>query len=184
MIRWLIFGGVHDPGLTQIFVTSVADQLPVLAEAQRYHFGWHPSELWPSESPVQALPVGVIAFSAGVVAAGALLQSWQQAGGRVAGLLALDGWGVPLWGNYPIFRLSHDRFTHRSSMLLGGGPLNFYADPAVPHLTLWRDPQSVVGWQIDITNDYVVEASSALAFIHRAIADIQDHVSLQDHVSK
>ena len=30
--------------------------------------------------------------------------------------------------------------------MLGSGLDNFYADPAVEHLTLWRSPQTVTGW--------------------------------------
>ena len=53
-------------------------------------------------------------------------------------LIAFDGWGVPLVGNFPIYRISHDQFTHWSSELLGKGDKSFYADPPVEHLDLWR----------------------------------------------
>lgn len=67
-------------------------------------------------------------------------------GGQIKALIALDGWGVPLGGNFPIYRLSHDSFTHWSSALLGGGTESFYADPPVEHLELWRSPQTTKGW--------------------------------------
>jgi hypothetical protein len=96
-----------------------------------------------------ALPVIFISFSAGVVGAIAAAWQWQLAGGNVRAFIAIDGWGVPLWGNFPIHRLSHDFFTHWSSLLLGSGQNSFYAEPPVEHLTMWRSPQTVQGWQVD-----------------------------------
>ena len=54
---------------------------------------------------------------------------------------------MPLTGNFPIYRVSHDYFTHWSSGLLGAGYKGFYADPEVEHLDLWRSPANVYGWQ-------------------------------------
>ncbi len=90
----------------------------------------------------------IIGFSAGVVGAWgtAIALSVEY---QIKALIAIDGWGVPLWGNFPIYRLSHDYYTHWSSCLLGGGNENFYAEPAVEHLELWRSPQYTRGWQID-----------------------------------
>ena len=34
--------------------------------------------------------------------------------------------------------------------MLGGGHNNFYADPAVEHLEMWRSPQTVQGWWVDL----------------------------------
>ncbi|NJO19264.1 MAG: hypothetical protein HC838_03205, partial [Spirulinaceae cyanobacterium RM2_2_10] len=73
-------------------------------------------------------------------------QLWQQRGGRVAALIAVDGWGVPDLGATPLYRLSHDHFTHWSSALLGAGAAGFWAEPAVEHLQLWRSPQTISGW--------------------------------------
>ncbi len=89
-----------------------------------------------------------LCFSAGVVGAIAAAWAWQLQGGTVKAFIAVDGWGVPLSGDFPIYRLSHDWFTHWSSALLGGGETSFYADPAVPHLELWRSPQSAFGWSV------------------------------------
>lgn len=86
-----------------------------------------------------------ISFSAGVVGAIGAAWGWQQMGGTVNALIALDGWGVPLYGDFPIYRLSHDYFTHWSSALLGGGDESFYASPPVEHLDLWRSPKTVTG---------------------------------------
>lgn len=72
--------------------------------------------------------------------------AWQRLGGTVNAVLAIDGWGVPLVGGFPVHRLSHDSFTHWSSALLGAGEDSFYADPGVAHLELWRSPQTAHGW--------------------------------------
>lgn len=98
---------------------------------------------------VGTLPLVWIAFSAGVVGALGAAQGWQWRGGRVRGFYALDGWGMPLGGKFPMYRLSHDRFTHRTSLPLGAGRWNFYADPSVEHWDLWRSPAQVWGWSID-----------------------------------
>jgi hypothetical protein len=87
-----------------------------------------------------------LSFSAGVVGAIGAAWQWQQSGGKVLALIALDGWGMPALGNFPLHRLSHDEFTHWSSALLGGGEDSFYADPPVAHLDLWQAPDRVIGW--------------------------------------
>ncbi|RUR87323.1 hypothetical protein DSM107007_15080 [Nostoc sp. PCC 7120 = FACHB-418] len=53
-------------------------------------------------------------------------------------------------------------------MLLGSGQTNFYAEPPVEHLTMWRSPQTVQGWQVDM---YVKNTTSntrltAAEFLH------------------
>ena len=94
-------------------------------------------------------PIIFISFSAGVVGAIGAAYLWQLLGGRVKAFIAIDGWGVPLQGNFPIHRMSHDYFTHWSSCLLGSGQNNFYAQPAVDHLCMWKSPQTVQGWWVD-----------------------------------
>ncbi|MEO1593083.1 MAG: hypothetical protein AAFU71_17590 [Cyanobacteria bacterium J06632_22] len=193
MVQWIIFEGMHAPALTTAFLAAVATAHPNLKTAPRHQPDvwlnmWPtvvaPKRIWPypnGQAIQQHRPqlasnsaaLGVIAFSAGVVAAVEHLRQWQQTGGQVAGLVALDGWGVPLNHDYPTFRLSHDQFTHRSSLLLGSGPVNFYADPAVPHLTLWEAPQTVTGWQVDTHRGHIVQASSALEFLTQAIDQIE-----------
>ncbi|MBD2232200.1 hypothetical protein [Phormidium tenue] len=86
------------------------------------------------------------AFSAGCVGAAALATHWHRYQGPVLALLMVDGWGVPRDPEVPTYRLSHDRTTHHTSRCLGSGDIDFYADPAVPHLHLWQQPQSVEGW--------------------------------------
>ncbi|MEH1911499.1 hypothetical protein [Nostoc sp.] len=94
-------------------------------------------------------PLIFISFSAGVVGAIGAACLWQLLGGRVKAFIAIDGWGVPLQGNFPIHRMSHDYFTHWSSCLLGSGQNNFYAQPAVDHLSMWKSPQTVQGCWVD-----------------------------------
>lgn len=94
-------------------------------------------------------PIIFISFSAGVVGAIGAAHLWQLLGGRVKAFIAIDGWGVPLQGNFPIHRMSHDYFTHWSSCLLGCGQNNFYAEPAVDHLCIWKSPQTVQGCWVD-----------------------------------
>lgn len=147
----LICPGIHDPQLTQQFVQSfcsLGTQRWLIFPAQKYpayssvdildflqkHLG----------DPAQASPLLFISFSAGVVGAMGAATMWQMQSGRVKGLIALDGWGVPLFGSFPMHRISHDAFTHWSSALLGR-PDSFYAEPAVEHLELWRSPNTALG---------------------------------------
>lgn len=88
------------------------------------------------------------AFSAGCVGAVTLATYWQRWRGPVQALFLVDGWGVPRSPTVPVYRLSHDRFTHDTSGLLGAGEVNFYAEPAVPHRYLWQHPQAVTGWSV------------------------------------
>lgn len=104
-----------------------------------------------------------ISFSAGVVGAIGAAKSWQRLGGTVAALIALDGWGVPLYGDFPIHRLSHDAFTDWSSAGWGGGKERFYADPAVDHLQLWRSPHTTDGYWITESVDGRVNSRTTTA---------------------
>ncbi|WP_323353115.1 hypothetical protein [Leptolyngbya sp. CCNP1308] len=88
------------------------------------------------------------AFSAGCVGAAALATHWQRHRGPVLSLLMVDGWGVPRDPEVPLYRLSHDRTTHDTSRWLGAGEIDFYADPPVPHVHLWQQPQAVMGWAV------------------------------------
>lgn len=96
----------------------------------------------------QKIPIIFISFSAGVAGAIGAAWGWQMLGGIVQAFIAFDGWGVPLYGNFPIYRLSHDYFTHWSSALLGKGQESFYADPEVAHLQLWQKPDVCQGWWV------------------------------------
>lgn len=162
-MKIIICPGIHEPELTARLITEwlnpVADRA-ISQEAENILV--FPGEGLLTLSAVHILeflsdrlgnelklPVIFVSFSAGVVGAIAAAVKWQQAGGDVKAFIAIDGWGMPLWGNFPIHRLSHDYFTHWSSALLGGGQNNFYAEPAVDHLTIWRSPQTVKGYWVD-----------------------------------
>lgn len=151
--------GVHDSLLTQSFLQGLESELPENFSSQRLIF---PTEDSPAYSAfhvrkflhsqlgasLKSTSVLFLAFSAGVVAALGAALALQLEGGTVRGLIAVDGWGVPLYGNFPVYRFSHDYFTHWSSSLLGAGEASFYCDPPVAHLELWRSPQTARGWWV------------------------------------
>jgi hypothetical protein len=157
----IICPGLHDSVITQSFLEGLRTLL-----SNRLNFT-HPENLlvFPTQdypalsalhivqflrdhlgSPQTTSPLVFISFSAGVVGSIGAAWGWQLLGGHVKAFIALDGWGVPLFGNFSIHRLSHDFYTHWSSAVLGSGEDSFYADPAVEHLELWRSPQIVQGW--------------------------------------
>jgi len=158
-MKLIICPGFHSSDLTTNFLKSLfsgADQLSGLDLENNYYCfptdkypsysGWHLYHWLGAQPNLWGEELILIAFSAGVVASigAALALSWQ--GVKIKALVALDGWGVPLWANFPIYRFSHDYFTHRSSALLGSGQESFYASPAVDHLQLWSMPESCLGW--------------------------------------
>lgn len=171
--------GVHEPHLTDCFIQGLASVTAINP------FAWwiFPTDLYPAYSGLDILcwmhqqlnqpdwqtPIAMIAFSAGVVGAIAAAHGWQTIGGTIQVFIALDGWGVPLWGDFPICRLSHDPFTHWSSALLGAGESSFYADPAVEHLELWRSPHLVQGWQnaANAQPTRAIAASFIATLLHR-----------------
>lgn len=171
----IICPGVHAPGLSDRFLAALNQQLqpagivpPVLPEqvlpTQRYA-PFNGLAVW---SFVQATaepqsPLLLIGFSAGVVGAIAAAQLWQAQGRTVAALIAMDGWGVPQVGNFPLHRLSHDYFTHWSSAVLGAGQDSFYADPPVDHLDLWQFPDRAVGVRVSPSGG--TRQTTAIAFI-------------------
>lgn len=141
--------GFHPPELTEGFIAGLSiprDRLLVLPTRDYPPYLGNRILAFLENSVETTTPVLFIAFSAGVVGAISAAWGWQARSGRVKAFIALDGWGVPLFGNFPIHRLSHDYFTHWSSRGLGGGEESFYADPGVEHLQLWRSPQTTDGW--------------------------------------
>ncbi|NMG09831.1 hypothetical protein [Brasilonema sp. UFV-L1] len=122
-------------------------------------------------------PVVFISFSAGVVGAILAAHKWQQIGGYVKAFIAIDGWGVPVWGNFPIHRMSHDYFTHWSSSVLGSGENNFYADPAVEHHQMWRSPQTVQGYWVNssLGESLPKERLSAAEFLQLLLRRYEDN---------
>ena len=171
--------GVHEPHLTECFIQGLASVTAINT------FSWlvFPTDRYPAYSALDILhwmhqqlnqtglqtPIAIIAFSAGIVGAIAAAHGWQAIGGTIQVFIALDGWGVPLWGDFPIHRLSHDHFTHWSSALLGAGQDSFYADPAVEHLELWRSPHLVQGWQqsVNAQPTRAIAASFIVTLLHR-----------------
>ncbi|MEL6814865.1 MAG: hypothetical protein AAFP03_08625 [Cyanobacteria bacterium J06598_3] len=156
----IVCQGFHDSALTKQFVRS----LPVFIEPYIVDvttvspfavYQWLQQTFGHREDGFQ-LPLVGIGFSAGVVGLAGALAMWRAQGGNVARLIAVDGWGVPVLG-VPMARLSHDRFTHLSTLpldvvgeLLGdASKVNFYADPAVEHLDLWGDSTAANGWSVE-----------------------------------
>ncbi|MBW4543202.1 MAG: hypothetical protein KME25_01955 [Symplocastrum torsivum CPER-KK1] len=163
----IICPGVHDAQLTQSFLAELnSDNTNTVSKHWFQNVLIFPTQDYPAYSAIHILeflqrctgsmtpPVIFISFSAGVAGAIGAALGWQTLGGKVKAFIAFDGWGVPLYGDFPIHRISHDYFTHWSSALLGAGKENFYADPAVEHLDLWRSPNSSKGWWVHpATND-------------------------------
>ena len=148
----IICPGVHPPQLTSSFVRdNIQQEHLIFPTEQDLSYNAIAIERWLKlhyPSPVDAPALSFIAFSAGVVGGFGAVKIWQLQGGKIANFIAFDGWGMPLFGNFPIYRVSHDRFTHWSSSILGGGSGGFYADPEVEHLELWRSPHTCWGWQV------------------------------------
>lgn len=156
---YLICPGIHDSQLTDNFLQELSKQPIDLS-----HLFVFPTDKYPAYSGLHILQflqqqcqhklsseLIIISFSAGVVGAIVAAWGWQLGGGNIKTLIAFDGWGVPLGGNFPINRVSHDEFTHWSSGFLGTGNESFYADPPVEHLELWGSPQKVTGWRVQTT---------------------------------
>lgn len=119
-------------------------------------------------------PVVFIGFSAGVVGAITAASLWQNTVGNVKAFIAIDGWMVPIYGNFPIHRMSHDYFTHWSSCLLSSGNDNFYAQPAVEHLELWRSPSNVAGNWVDSPSGESPLPLTAAEFINVLLKRYED----------
>lgn len=115
--------------------------------------------------PCQASPVLFVSFSAGVLGALGAAWGWELLGGKVKAVIAIDGWGVPLMGNFPIHRLSHDYFTHQTSIVINRPEDSFYADPEATHLQMWRSPSTVTGWATSAVNFPVRSRCNAAEFI-------------------
>lgn len=165
-MRIVICPGIHSPELTEQFIAALgqpldqvlivpSDRLPVYSPQHIFHF----------LAPAFPHPLLFIAFSAGVVGAIGAARLWQRQGGTVQGLIAIDGWGVPLFGDFPIHHMSHDFFTHWSSAFLGEERESFYADPPVEHLTLWHSPDHVQGYKVVGTSRQIMTAQHFLMSI-------------------
>jgi len=187
----IICPGIHESGLTKSFVAGCLEQVVDRATSQKaVNILVVPSEGALALSAFHILQflhkhlqdriessVVFISFSAGVVGAILAAHKWQEFGGQVKAFIAIDGWGVPLWGNFPIHRMSHDYFTHWSSSLLGSGQNNFYAEPSVDHLEMWRSPQTVHGYWVDsfFGESPPKERLSAAEFLHLLLKRYEDN---------
>jgi hypothetical protein len=185
--------GFHAPELTNSFYDQLAgiellSSPPLIFPSDRYAVYdapavvrfWHEQVNRQTRQNWLTVPLILIGFSAGAVAAmGAamILESW---GGTVQAVFLLDGWGVPIAGRFPTHRLSHDRFTDWSSAWLGAGQASFYADPEVDHLALWRSPAAVSGYGV-LPSTPVPVATTALHFFANWLRYYQ---SLQEDVEK
>lgn len=190
----IICPGIHEPQLTQDFLEGLHR-----SETSNLSSRWNekvlifPTQDYPAYSGVHILeflqlhtsqltaPVIFISFSAGVAGAIVAAWEWQRLGRKVKAFIAIDGWGVPLYGDFLIHRLSHDYFTHWSSALLGAGEDSFYADPPIEHLDLWRSPDACKGWWVHPATVGIAEQrtfTTAAQFIaqvlHRYIGDSTD----------
>lgn len=180
----IICPGIHHPALTEKFVACLYDKitgglvgnnyvnlLTVPADGILPLSGLHIFEFLRHrlKSNLES-PVIFIGFSAGVVGAIAAAHLWQLQSRKVEAFIAIDGWGVPLFGDFPIYRMSHDYFTHWSSLVLGSGQCNFYADPPVEHLQIWENPQAVQGWLVDSKlNPPCQQRLTAVEFLYKVI---------------
>ncbi|GET35475.1 hypothetical protein [Microseira wollei] len=172
-MKLIICPGIHPPELTESFVAGLGlgkicqseDILIVPGKDYPVYSGFHILQFVCDRlrDRTPTCPLVFISFSAGVVGAIAAAAAWRRMGGSVKAFIALDGWGVPLFGDFPIYRVSHDEFTHWSSALLGSGEESFYASPGVGHLDLWRAPQTVRGWWVKREGER--ELSTAAEFL-------------------
>ena len=171
--------GIHPPQLTDSFRTAIQQRYSELYVEAALSISVVPKANPWGVSPLHVLdflertfpvsePLLLVGFSAGVVGAIAAAWAWQTRGGLISAFVALDGWGVPLYGSFPIYRLSHDEFTHWSSQPLGIGPDPFYADPPVGHLDLWQFPDKARGWQMQSDGLQATTAADVICRIIKA----------------
>ena len=167
--------GLHPPGLTADFLAGMSwgdRDLAVCPPTDPPYSPLHVLKFLRRSGVDRDAALLVVGFSAGVVGAIGAARLWQQQGGRVLALIALDGWGVPLVGDFAMHRVSHDRWTHGN--FGWHNPHSFYADPGVEHLTLWRSPQTVTGWHINALGEKVGAMSTVASFI----TDLATHYEL------
>ncbi len=168
----VILPGFHSPALTDQFVRSLPSYtrhfiIEAFPTSPLAVYDWLQANFPPS-SDDPLVPLIGIGFSAGVVGLAGGLALWQQKGGAIARVIAVDGWGVPVIG-LPVTRMSHDQFTHISTLPLGAGNVNFYAEPAVPHLQLWGEPESAAGLEVSGWQPNSGVPMTAAEFLRRSL---------------
>ncbi len=165
-MKVIICPGVHSSELTESFLSSVAEET-------KPHIEWlvFPTDKYSSYSPfavydwlnqpqILTEELLFITFSAGVVGGIGAAITLKLRGVKIKAFVAIDGWGVPLLADFPIYRFSHDYFTHWSSAILGTGNESFYCDPPVEHLAIWRSPQTCQGWIVYNTSAKKIPSSA------------------------
>ena len=175
----IVVPGIHSSTLTHEFIQSVQPYLneawivpgqnvPVYSPQHVLtflHEQWNQMVSVKPKTRHDAQSVLFIGFSAGVVGSIGAARQWQALGGQVRALIGFDGWGVPLYGDFPIHRVSHDAWTHWSSGYFGNIQASFYADPAVAHLELWRSPHTASGIRTDSRQSYSHPSETAADFV-------------------
>lgn len=158
-MKVVVVPGIHSSQITHSFLQSLhpllnqawvvpSDDIPayspqhVFTYLHQHYFLVHGGA---SDGDTNLEPLVFIGFSAGVVGSIGVARQCRSLGIPVKALIAFDGWGVPLYGDFPIYRVSHDRWTHWSSCGLGRCDGGFYANPSVEHLELWRSPHTASG---------------------------------------
>jgi hypothetical protein len=149
----IICPGIHPFELTEQFIQGIQHRIQqdylVLPTTEYLPYSAIAVTQWLNQQSLsKAEPLSFISFSAGVVGSFGAAWAWQLKGGQISKFIALDGWGMPLNANFPLHRVSHDYFTHWSSRILGAGQQDFFAEPGVEHLELWRSPTTSYGWRI------------------------------------
>ncbi|MBD2022744.1 hypothetical protein H6F43_21410 [Leptolyngbya sp. FACHB-36] len=186
-MRLIICPGFHAPELTEAFLAALTPSIEaIVVPTQRCppYSGAHILEVLHEAAISTREPLIWIGFSAGVVGAISAGWRWKQQGGQVGAVFAIDGWGVPLWGDFPIHRLSHDEFTHGSSALLGSGGDSFYADPPVEHLELWRSPDTAVGWWLSAEQPHRRSRTTAASFLTALLKRYAGNASVSVELSE
>lgn len=170
-MKVIICPGIHETQLTDRFLNSIFrfeekflfnknSDLLIFPTAKDRAYSPVDIYQWLSDSTI-LVDVLFICFSAGVVGGFGAATALQLQGVTIKAFVAIDGWGVPLLADFPLYRLSHDYFTHWSSALLGAGKENFYCDPPVSHLSLWESPEACQGWIVKESKDGVTKIPSS-----------------------
>ncbi len=158
----IICPGIHAPELTDGFIASLSIEYNCLVfPANQYpaYSSWHIYH-WLQQQNLVSQDLIFITFSAGVVGGLGAAIALQLLGFKIAAFIAIDGWGVPLLPIFPLYRLSHDYFTHWSSAILGAGNESFYAEPDKSHLEIWCSPETCWGWRVLRNEDAVLRCSA------------------------
>lgn len=121
----IIIPGIHSPQLSDRFINSIQNIIKhnyFILSTERYQpYSAISVYQWLNQQQLSKTePLTFITFSAGVVGGIGAAIAWQSQGGKVQSFIAIDGWGVPLVGSFPLYRVSHDYFTHCTSGILGG----------------------------------------------------------------